>query len=169
MNVLELTETQRLLRANLRELRDERGWNQEALAEKAGFSEGYIKQLETGRVWVGVETITALATAFDVPEGRLFRSTSPEVPPDAEALLEKLGEQQRLIKAQRVQIDELIAANKTLAAQAGTPPNLGGLSPAVAALVPRLAVLRGNQLEVIANTLAGFERAKKVKDGEDTG
>lgn len=72
MNLLELTETQRLLRANLKALRADLDWSQEILAEKAGVSEGYIKQLETGRVWVGVETITALAIALGVPESRLF-------------------------------------------------------------------------------------------------
>lgn len=69
---MEMTEIQQVLARNLKDLRAARKWNQDDLAEAAGLSTGYVKEVETGRAWVGLDSVTALAKGLKVPEARLF-------------------------------------------------------------------------------------------------
>lgn len=59
---------------NMKLLRKSKGWTQEDLAEKAGFSTGFIKDIERGKSWVSPEAIEAIGAAFGVPCEVLFSS-----------------------------------------------------------------------------------------------
>lgn len=67
------------LRLNLRRLREAKGWNQDALAEKAGVSGGTIKTIETGTNWISPEMAEKIADAFGVESSELFKSEVKEV------------------------------------------------------------------------------------------
>jgi len=63
-----------VLSPRVRELREQRGWSQEELAEKSGVTLSTIVRLETSKTQYlpGLETIMALATAFRVPVASLL-------------------------------------------------------------------------------------------------
>lgn len=63
-----------VLRKNLKDLRERKGWKQADLAEAAGFSREHIARIESkeGGSWVSAEFVTAIASAFGEPESRLF-------------------------------------------------------------------------------------------------
>lgn len=56
----------RLVGRNVRDLREKRGWTQERLAEKSGFSQQYISGLEQGRRNPTVVSVFELAQALGV-------------------------------------------------------------------------------------------------------
>ncbi len=63
-------------RIRIRELRDERGWSQLELAERASVRQATISEMETGRVRrVTLDVIDRLAAAFGVQPGELFERT----------------------------------------------------------------------------------------------
>jgi transcriptional regulator with XRE-family HTH domain len=55
----------------LRQLRDERGLSQRALAEKAGISREYLARLETGRQDPTLSTLEKIAKALKVRVGTI--------------------------------------------------------------------------------------------------
>lgn len=57
----------------VRELRARRGLTQEALAEAAGRSRGFVAELESGRRGASFEAVAAVAEALDVPMEELGR------------------------------------------------------------------------------------------------
>jgi transcriptional regulator with XRE-family HTH domain len=57
----------------LRELREERGWNQEYLAEISGIGQTHISQLENGRREAGLRIIETLAGAFKLAVADLLQ------------------------------------------------------------------------------------------------
>jgi transcriptional regulator with XRE-family HTH domain len=66
----------------LRELRQEQGFKQTALAERCGISSQYVSQLETGfRKRVSPDLFVRLCDALSIPAGqrRVLRSKRPEV------------------------------------------------------------------------------------------
>jgi transcriptional regulator with XRE-family HTH domain len=54
------------------ELRTERGWTQEALAERLGVSIQYLRRIELGQTHVTVPKLVELANALRVVPGALF-------------------------------------------------------------------------------------------------
>jgi transcriptional regulator with XRE-family HTH domain len=57
---------------NMKELRKERGWSQEDLSEHSGLHYTAISKMERCARSPRFQTVVILATAFDVPAGRLW-------------------------------------------------------------------------------------------------
>ena len=62
---------QRKLMMKVRQLREQKGWTQETLAERAGLSWGYIARLEIGRHDPSLRTLIKLGKALKVTVGEL--------------------------------------------------------------------------------------------------
>lgn len=62
-----LQDYRRHLGVRVKELRKERGWSQEDLADRAGMSQSHVCRLETGQHVPEHKTIEKLALAFGVP------------------------------------------------------------------------------------------------------
>lgn len=77
--------------SNVRSLRDRLSWTQDNLAERSGFSKGYIAQLETGHTWVSAEAVTALALALGVSESVLFQEDTAILQPTPKQALEMVA------------------------------------------------------------------------------
>lgn len=58
--------------ANMKELRAERGWSQEDLSRHSGLHYTAISKMERGARTPRFQTVVTLATAFNVPAGRLW-------------------------------------------------------------------------------------------------
>jgi len=52
--------------ANLRRLRHEKGFSQEALAHAAGINRSYMSRLETGSTYAGLQIVEKLAKTLRV-------------------------------------------------------------------------------------------------------
>lgn len=67
----------------LRELRENLGWTQQQLAEKAGLTRDGVAQLETGRRKPGWDTVVAICQALGVPCDAFLQApaTSPPAGP----------------------------------------------------------------------------------------
>ena len=61
-----MDKTHRRFTMQLKALRRERGWSQEALAKKVGVSREYIARLETGKHDPPLSTLSQLARALKV-------------------------------------------------------------------------------------------------------
>jgi len=60
------------LAQNLRQLRQDKGWSQEAFADEAGLHRTYISDLERGARNPTISVVDKLATALGVTPGRLL-------------------------------------------------------------------------------------------------
>jgi transcriptional regulator with XRE-family HTH domain len=60
--------------ANLRRLRQERGFSQERLAHDADLNTTHVAKIERSEREPGVRTVAKLAEALGVPVGELFQS-----------------------------------------------------------------------------------------------
>ncbi|MFE4828264.1 helix-turn-helix domain-containing protein [Streptomyces sp. NPDC056672] len=66
------------LASNVRKYRRAAGWSQEELAHHAGLSVGPVRRIEQGHDGVRMETLHAIARAFDVRTSALMASGVPE-------------------------------------------------------------------------------------------
>ncbi|HTV81603.1 MAG TPA: helix-turn-helix transcriptional regulator [Acidobacteriaceae bacterium] len=57
----------------IRSLRRKRGWRQLDLAEQAGINENYVSDLELGRKEACLQTLKALASAFEITLSELLK------------------------------------------------------------------------------------------------
>lgn len=57
---------------NVRRLRNSRGWSQEELADRAGYSRQYVSYLETSRQMATLESLERIAKAFGVAAGEML-------------------------------------------------------------------------------------------------
>ncbi|MEQ1726100.1 MAG: helix-turn-helix transcriptional regulator [Sphingopyxis sp.] len=60
------------LAKNLRQLRQKKGWSQEAFADEAGLHRTYISDLERGARNPTISVVDKLAAALGVTPGRLL-------------------------------------------------------------------------------------------------
>lgn len=56
----------------VRHFRDQRGWSQELLAEKADLNRSYLGEVERGRVIPSLATVGKLAAALELPLSSLL-------------------------------------------------------------------------------------------------
>lgn len=64
-----------VLATNVRQERTSRAWAQEELGHRAGLSQTYVSQIESGQRAVSVDAIENLALAFGVEPWILLRRT----------------------------------------------------------------------------------------------
>ncbi len=67
----------RLFALNLRRLRHERGFSQEALANEAGINRSHMSAIERGATWVGLEIVAKLSAVLEVDPVEFFRPPTP--------------------------------------------------------------------------------------------
>jgi transcriptional regulator with XRE-family HTH domain len=72
---------------NVRRLRIERGYTQGAFSKAHGLSISFLQNIESGKKWVGPETIEKLAHAFQVSQSELFADCDLATKPDPKAAL----------------------------------------------------------------------------------
>ena len=68
----QLDSARELLALNVRRLRNERGWSQEALAFEAGLHRTFIAHVERQARNISIDNIERLATALGVPVAELL-------------------------------------------------------------------------------------------------
>lgn len=62
------------LASNIKKLRKENDLTQGELAERAGISLVFIQGIESERKWISPATVTAIASALNVAESKLFEN-----------------------------------------------------------------------------------------------
>jgi transcriptional regulator with XRE-family HTH domain len=70
-------DVRQLFALNLRRLRHERGFTQEALAHDAKIGRAHMSEIERGKVWVGLRIVGKLADVLDVHPAEFFRDPTP--------------------------------------------------------------------------------------------
>jgi transcriptional regulator with XRE-family HTH domain len=63
--------------ANLRRLRREKGFSQEALAHEAGINRSYMSKLETAASYAGLEIVAKVAAVLGVKPAELLQEREP--------------------------------------------------------------------------------------------
>ncbi len=69
---------------HLRQLREARGWSQQALADVADVSKPTIYRIETARYSVTLDVLVSLAQALEIPLAELVSFAGPVPHPVAE-------------------------------------------------------------------------------------
>ena len=64
----------------VRSSREERGWSQELLAEKADLNRSYLGEIERGSVTPSLVTVAKLAGALDLSPSRLLDRCEQGIP-----------------------------------------------------------------------------------------
>jgi transcriptional regulator with XRE-family HTH domain len=64
--------------ANVRRLREQRGYSQEGFADHAGLDRSFYGRVERGKQNIAILTIMRIATALEVPPEELFRDINAD-------------------------------------------------------------------------------------------
>ena len=72
----EIPSTKRILARNLRQLRLERGWSQDALAAEAGVRQALVSAIEVATANPTLESLDRLTSALKVDMAALFDRTA---------------------------------------------------------------------------------------------
>jgi DNA-binding XRE family transcriptional regulator len=72
--VQEKCRAREILSFNVRRLRNQAGWTQEQLSDRAGIDRSYLARLEAQSINISVNVLFALAKSLDVEPEELFRS-----------------------------------------------------------------------------------------------
>jgi transcriptional regulator with XRE-family HTH domain len=67
--------------ARIRQRRNELGWTQDVLAEKAGISKGFLSDLENGKRSVGADTLLDIGRVLGLSLDYLMTGRASETPP----------------------------------------------------------------------------------------
>jgi transcriptional regulator with XRE-family HTH domain len=70
---------------HLRQLREARGWSQQALADEANVSKPTVYRIETARYSVTLDVLVSLAQALEIPLAELVSFAGPVSHPVAES------------------------------------------------------------------------------------
>lgn len=96
----------------LRAYRNQKGWSQEELAERAGFHPTYIGQLERGEKNATIESISRVSGALGIPLSVLFENISVQpvedgIPSKCYEIIQKqpLKDQEALLNMLKAVID----------------------------------------------------------------
>lgn len=81
----------RYVGSRIRELREQKGWTLEDLADASGIAVGYLGHIERGTTSPSLKTALRLAEALEVSTGRFF-------PPDDQAPATSRSVRSRLVK-----------------------------------------------------------------------
>ena len=73
-------DVRRRVGANLKRLREARGWSQEAMADQAGLHRTYVSGVERGVRNPTVTVLNKLAIALEAPLAELVREEAPPGP-----------------------------------------------------------------------------------------
>lgn len=100
---MKITDVRQRLGMRIRTLREERGLTQDDLADRIRISRVYVWQLERGERTASLETLIAIAKAFDVSLSEIFldvdRETSKELTRlSAAAAGQPIGIQRRIFR-----------------------------------------------------------------------
>lgn len=96
----------------LRSYRNQKGWSQEELAERAGVHPTYIGQLERGEKNATLDSISKVAVALNISLSQLFENislspNSTNIPSQCYSII-----QQQPLKDQKALLDIVLAAIK---------------------------------------------------------
>jgi transcriptional regulator with XRE-family HTH domain len=58
---------------HVRELRERKGWSQDELAKKCGWTQYRVSRIETGKTALSLEDMKTVARVFGVPVSRLIK------------------------------------------------------------------------------------------------
>jgi len=76
-----------IIRRNCKRFREEAGWTQQGLAERAGLALSSITKYEAGKATPDRENMHAMAVAFGLQDGDFYKKDPPSVSPIPEARL----------------------------------------------------------------------------------
>lgn len=83
--------------ARIRELREEKGWTTNRLANQCGLSQSFLRSVELGEKGISVDNLALICQTLQVSLSEFFACMEPEQSPK-DALAEEI---QRLTPAQR--------------------------------------------------------------------
>jgi transcriptional regulator with XRE-family HTH domain len=162
--MLPVTQLSAILALNLKRLRKARGWTQEDLAERAEFSVGYLKQVETAKAGFSEDGLRKLITAFGCAPSELFvdpdRVPTPPEPTIQEAwekITAKLAED---LNPKRLEETLKRVREERKGAVKGPAADIPSIArPMSATMVEAVAVLSNFSDEELSDMAAGWRMA----------
>lgn len=145
------------LAANVKRLRQAKGWTQETLAERSGISTTGVQRLEAGERWPRPGTLVALARALSTHIYRLF-TRDDEVKPSVLESLDTLGAAFGY---------SISARGESRASDMSAAPYYLGSSPqeavSLSELYEALSSFGQDELRLVADVVAFLERHRRAR------